>query len=243
LLRQKGVEIKIQKDMKQFLIAIAMVLALSMDAGAVAQKHRHTPRVEQVDSTKNDAIEAFSDTTGVASSNDSTDAYVSRRVYVSSDEDVKGIFEEVFGNLDNTAIAGMIFAATIIFIMFVLAPILIIVLVFYFVNKNRKERIKLAQMAMEKGQPIPDELLKDRVAKIDADDYQKGLRQMFTGIGLAIFLGIVAGEIGFGIGALVFFIGLGKWFIARQSRLSGNDSQFHTTNNFNNNDNLNKTEL
>ena len=44
--------------MKQLLISLMMVLALSMNTEAVAQKHRHTPRVEQVDSTKNtkDAI-------------------------------------------------------------------------------------------------------------------------------------------------------------------------------------------
>ena len=54
--------------MKQCLIAIAMVLTLSMNASATAQKHRHTPRTEQVDTTKNnqDAIEAFSDTTSTA---------------------------------------------------------------------------------------------------------------------------------------------------------------------------------
>jgi hypothetical protein len=97
-------------------------------------------------------------------------------------------------------------------------------------------------MAMEKGQPIPDELLKDRVAQIDDDEYQKGMRQMFTGIGLAIFLGLVAGEVGFGIGALVFFIGLGKWFIARQSRNMRNDSQYKDTSD-NINNNVNNTEL
>jgi uncharacterized membrane protein len=244
LLRQKGVEIKIQRDMKQFLIAIAMVLTLSMNAEAVAQNHRHTPRTEQVDSTQNnhDAIEAFSDTTGVASSNDSTDYVSRRRVYVDTDEDVNGIFHEVFGEVGHEAIGWMIFALVLIFIMFVLAPVLIIIAVFYFVNKNRKERIKLAQMAMEKGQPIPDELLKDRVAQIDDDEYQKGLRQMFTGIGLAIFLGIVAGKVGFGIGALVFFIGLGKWFISRQSRNMGNDSQGNQSSS-NINNNVNNTEL
>ena len=41
---------------------------------------------------------------------------------------------------------------------------------------------------------------------------------MFTGVGLAIFLGIILGDLGVGIGALVFFIGLGKYVIARQSR-------------------------
>ena len=37
--------------MKKFLFAIAMVLSLSMNADAAAQKHRHSPRTEQVDST------------------------------------------------------------------------------------------------------------------------------------------------------------------------------------------------
>jgi hypothetical protein len=59
---------------------------------------------------------------------------------------------------------------------------------------------------------------------------------MFTGVGLAIFLGFVAGKIGFGIGALVFFIGLGKWYIARQSGNTGNDP-LNNNNSLNNNSN------
>jgi uncharacterized membrane protein len=232
--------------MKKYLIAIAMVLTLSLNGDAVAQNHRHTPRTEQVDSTQNnqDAIEAFSDTTAATtSSGDSIDAYVNgKRIRIQTDEDVKGILQEVFGDIGHEAIGWMIMSIVIIFIMFVLAPVLIIIAIFYFVNKNRKERLKLAQMAMEKGQPIPDELLKDRVAQIDDDEYQKGMRQMFTGIGLAIFLGLVAGEVGFGIGALVFFIGLGKWFIARQSRNMRNDSQYKDTSD-NINNNVNNTEL
>ena len=228
--------------MKKYLIAIAMMLTLSMNADAAAQKHRHTPRTVQVDSTKNnrDAIEAFSDTTAIAG--DSIDAYANRHhISISADENVKGMVDEIFDNLDRNAIASMVFVIAIILIMFVLAPILIIIAVFYFINKNRKDRIKLAQMAMEKGQPIPDELLREKQSSWEKSDYQTGLRQMFTGVGLAIFLSIVAGKVGFGIGALVFFIGLGKWFIARQSGNVGNDSQFNNTTDINNN--VNHTEL
>ena len=215
-----------------------MVLTLSMNADAAAQHHRHTPRTEQTDSTKDNpsAIEAFSDTTTVA---DSTVADVQSGTHVSFsvDDDAVGVMEHVFGNLDKNAIAGMFFAAVIVFIIFVLAPILIIIAVFYFINKNRKDRIKLAQMAMEKGQPIPDELLKEKQNSISNDDYQTGIRQMFTGVGLAIFLGIVVGDIGFGIGALVFCIGLGKWFIARQSGIGRNNAQFDNTTDISNNRN------
>ena len=220
-----------------------MVLTLSMNADAAAQRHRHTPRTEQTDSTKNNpsAIEAFSDTTTVADSTVVDAQSGGSHVSYSSDDDVDGILGQVFGNLDKTAIAGMFFAAVIVFIIFVLAPILIIIAVFYFINKNRKDRIKLAQMAMEKGQPIPDELLKEKQDPMGKDEYQTGIRQMFTGVGLAIFLGLVAGKIGFGIGALVFCIGLGKWFIARQSGNVGNNSQFNNTTDINNH--LNQTGL
>ena len=95
--------------MKKYLFAIAMVLSLSMNADAAAQKHRHTPRTEQVDSTKNnrDAIEAFSDTTAVAG--DSIDAYSnSRHVSVYADDDVDGFMEQVFGSMDGKAFTGII---------------------------------------------------------------------------------------------------------------------------------------
>ncbi len=225
--------------MKKYLFAIAMVLSLSMNADAAAQKHRHSPRTEQVDSTKNnrDAIEAFSDTTAVAG--DSIDTYSHRHhiSFTADDEDVKGIFEEAFSGFDGKALTGVLIVLGTLFILFVLFPIIIIIAVIYFINRNRKDRIKLAQMAMEKGQPIPDELLKEKQASWDRSDYQTGLRQMFTGVGLAIFLGIVAGKVGFGIGALVFFIGLGKWFIARQSGNVGNDSHFNNTTDVSNNTN------
>ena len=225
--------------MKKYLFAIAMVLSLSMNVDAAAQKHRHTPRTEQVDSTKNnrDAIEAFSDTTTVADSTVVDAQSGSSHVTFSSDDDVDGVLHEVFRNLDGKDIAGMVFILLIILTIFLFAPIGIIIAIFYFVNKSRKDRIKLAQMAMEKGQPIPDELLKENQNSLSNDDYQTGIRQMFTGVGLAIFLGIVAGKVGFGIGALVFFIGLGKWFIARQSGNVGNDSHFNNTTDVSNNTN------
>ena len=217
--------------MKQFVIAIAMVLTLSMNANAAAQKHRHTPRTEQVDSTKNnqDAIEAFSDTTAVAANADDAedDEYISRRH--------RSSFEfSGWDGIDGKDIAGIIFVLSVVAIIFLIAPIAIIVAIFYFVNKNRREKYKLAQMAMQNGQPIPDQLLKENTASamVNKDDYNTGLRQMFTGIGLAIFLGIIIGKLGIGIGALIFFIGLGKWFVARQAR---NDAPMD----HNNYDNLN----
>ena len=182
--------------MKQLLLTIVLVLALSMNVEAIAQKHRHTPRTEQVDSTKaKDAIEAFSDTTTVA---DDSDSITSHRHIEYSEDDAKEIVREVFSNIDSKAVMGMLTAVGIIFILFVLFPIIVIIAVVFFINRNRKERLKLAQMAMQNGQPIPEQLLKEEAVQ-NSGDYQKGIRQLVIqglhpGVDrLAHHLGAVAG--------------------------------------------------
>ena len=64
---------------------------------------------------------------------------------------------------------------------------------------------------------------------------------MFTGVGLAIFLGIIIGNLGIGIGALVFFIGLGKWYVARQARNEA-PRDFQDYNNYKMNNNEQETD-
>ena len=202
--------------MKQLLMTIAMVLALGMNVEAAAQKHRHTPRTEQVDSTKaKDAIEAFSDTTAIDEEAED-DSYVTRSVTYSS-KDAQEL-KEVMDAVGGTFAPWVAVSIVSIVVIFLLAPLLIILVVFYFVNKNRKERYK--------GN-TPN-------TKEDSNDYTAGLRQIFLGIGLAIFLGIVAGKIGFGIGALVFCIGLGKVVIAKMSGANSDPLNDNHVDNYNN---------
>ncbi len=199
--------------MKKVLIVLTMMLALGMSVQAASQKHRHTPRgTELVDTTKQTSgVDAFSDTTSIDS------AYSSSfdDDWDSDDPIEKGVGKMLENMFSDTGLfSGMVIAIVAIVIIFLLAPILIILLIFYFVNKNRKEKMKLAQMAMEKGQPIPENLLNNQPDEL-GDEYQKGMRQCFVGVGLMIFLWYAAGSIGFGIGALVFCIGLGKVFAAK----------------------------
>lgn len=199
--------------MKKVLIVLTLMLTLGMSVQAASQKHRHTPRgTELVDTTKQSSgVDAFSDTTSINS------AYSSSfdDDWDSDDPVEKGVgkmLENIFS--DSAVVPGMVISIIAIVIIFLLAPLLIIIAIFYFVNKNRKEKMKLAQMAMEKGQPIPDELLNNVPDEV-SDEYQKGMRQCFVGVGLMIFLYFAAGTIGFGIGALVFCIGLGKVLAAK----------------------------
>lgn len=204
--------------MKKVLFVLILLLTLGMSTQAVAQKHRHTPRgTELVDTTKHSsAVDAFSDTTTV-------DSIVHAESMVEWDDnaDMNEEFKEftkVMDAINNSAwawLAWVVGIAVIILIVFLLlSPIFILILLFFLINRNRKQKVKMAQMAMENGQPIPDQLLETPAEEI-SDEYQKGLRQCFVGIGLAIFLWIAADGIGFGIGALVFFIGLGKVVAAK----------------------------
>ena len=218
--------------MKKYLIAIALMLTLGQTADAASQKHRHSPRTEQVDSAQktNDAIEAFSDTTTTTGVDEQEEDYVTyHRDFSKEDaQAIREVLDGVGGMIGPWAIVGLV---TIV-IMFLIAPLLIIFVIFYFVNKNRRERLKLAQMAIQNGQPIPNEVLNDTRNAIRNDDYQAGIRQMCVGAGLAVFLGLIVGELGVGIGALVFFIGLGKWYLGRQARMDNpNRNDFNNNNN------------
>lgn len=214
-------------DMKKGIFVLTLLLTLGMTVPTMAQKHRHTPRgTELVDTTKhNSAVDAFSDTTSVDTLYDNGTSHHSHSVSIDwdGDEDVEEALTKVFESIgeDSKLATGLIIAVVAIVVIFLLAPILILLLIFYFVNKNRKQKMKLAQMAMEKGQPIPEQLIETPKEEV-GDEYQKGLRQCFVGVGLAIFLGYAAGEIGFGIGALVFFIGLGK-VVAAKTAAKKND--------------------
>ena len=147
-------------------------------------------------------------------------------------EELKEVMESMGGFFEPWVAVSIVS----IVVIFLLAPLLIIFVIFYFVNKNRKERYKLAQMAIQNGQPIPDEVLKGNTPNTteESNDYTAGLRQIFLGIGLAIFLGFVVGKIGFGIGALVFCIGLGKVVIARKSGTNNDPLNNNRVDNYNN---------
>ena len=231
-------------NMKKLLFTMTVLLTLSIGLQAAAQKHRHSPRTALVDTTSTGGVDVYSDTT---STDTATVTKHSRKVtittptspwssrtttYEMDDDDFGRLFSNVFDSMGANGIAGMFFVLCVLLIIFVLAPVLIIVALFYFINKNRKEKMRLAQMAMQQGQPIPDQLLNNDPIS-DTDEYQKGMRQCFVGIGLMIFLGYAAGHVGFGIGALVFCIGLGKVFASKTSQRRNN----------NNNDLLNNDQL
>ena len=206
--------------MKKVLLTMTMLLLLGTHVQVAAQKHRHTPQQELVDSTNKDAVEVYSDTTTAATPAGAVDDDWTKED--DADERIEKHISRIVTSWDSKDALGVLLVLGVLLIIFVLAPVLIIVALFYFISKNRKEKMRLAQMAMQQGQPIPDQLLNEKPIDVD-DEYQKGMRQCFVGVGLMIFLGYAAGEVGFGIGALVFCIGLGKVFASKTAQKRNNE--------------------
>lgn len=210
--------------MKKYLIATVLLATLALPSQAAAQKHRHTPLTTVVaDSTQQqDEVEAFSDTTsldsGLTNSSTHTTSYY-RRIDLDED-DVKDLISDALSDpsMHKTLTGGLVIIG-ILLVLFVLAPLVILGLLFFFIYKNRKQKVRLAEAAMRNGQPIPDRLFDEKKPQSESPDQlrARGIRQTCLGIGLMIFLGYTAGNIGFGVGALVTAIGVGNLIIAHRN--------------------------
>ena len=87
-------------------------------------------------------------------------------------------------------------------------PLVVVFIVFFFRYKNRKAKYRLVEQALASGQPLPEHLFKDTES---IDTRSKGIKNVFAGIGLFIFLWAITGEFGLGcIGLLIMFTGFGQ---------------------------------
>lgn len=196
--------------MNKYLITTALMLALTfLPAASVVQAQPAAKvTVAIADSTQQqDELEAFSDTT------DTVTSAVTITYDDMDDDDLKEFERFIKIVSDNPSTNIMLYTMLGTIFVFVIAPIIVLALLFWFIYKNRKQRMQLAQQALQSGQQIPNEMTPPAELQ-DPDIWTKGVRQVALGAGLAIFLGLIVGEVGFGIGALVLCIGLGNLYIA-----------------------------
>ena len=99
-------------------------------------------------------------------------------------------------------------------------PIVLLFIIFYFRHKNRKAKYRLAEQALAQGQPLPPGFLKEVKAEVsEQSTLNKGIRNIFLGIGLFIFLWLLTTEVALGsIGLLIMFTGFGQVVIYYANR-------------------------
>lgn len=205
--------------MKRILVAIMTGLVLSATIPSMAQHHRHTPAasmtVKKAQNVKKSAdtaaIVAFSDTTSndadVDSVNDTRTAGWDKPYDM---DKVADIMEDAFLPIAQ------------VFIIFFLAPVMIIALIIYFIIKSRKQKIQLAEMALKNGQSIPADILRNNIAKgntpQNADLWSKGILKICLGMGIVMMGIFISMQLLKGIGFIVVFYGAGQAIIGWTTR-------------------------
>ena len=109
-------------------------------------------------------------------------------------------------------LSAMVIFCVIFGLLFVLAPLIIFVLLIRYLVRRHNDRMKLAEMAMEKGINVPE---CDRPIDKQSDEYlvKRGLRNAFLGAGLCAMFSWWDVDFLAGIGALIIFYGSGQTLI------------------------------
>lgn len=198
--------------MKKTIFLMAMLLTLSAAApmaSAAQQSHRNRPHTQMVDknATDEEGVVAYSDTvtadTASAANGGATfdnDAPVSRDELLS-----------FYNSLPGWIVKLYVFVPMLLCF---LAPIIVVLLVIRYFMRRHKDRVRLAEMAMEKGEPFTDEL-KPLSKKSPEYMWRRGVRNTSIGAGLMIFFWFFGMQSLMGIGALVACIGLGQMFLVK----------------------------
>jgi hypothetical protein len=118
---------------------------------------------------------------------------------------------DVGSTLVSIIVPGMVF-------LFVLA---IVGGAFYVGYRETKERQETLRLAIEKGLPIPPELVEGASAERNPDkDLRAGIRQIFIGLGVGVLLWFVSPfKNVWAVGAMIAIFGLGNlvaWLVGRR---------------------------
>ena len=206
--------------MKTKNIFLAMIVALMSTAICPAQEGESTKEgiaaVEEIVSD-NSTDNSASTTTTAHRSGSWTVTYTNDTI---SGDDAEELLEELFeeheglaelmgglaGGLAGlgAATGGLLIAALTLFCIFGLPILAIILIVWLIVRASRRSSSNAGQAVMQNE---VDATGRDRAL------FNKGVRNVCLGIGLAIFLGIWMGDFGVGIGVLIVCIGIGELLV------------------------------
>ena len=160
-----------KKNMFIWVIALLLAANTTASAASAAQQHRHTPRTTVVDDKGKQQASADSAAAAKAASQGETTVAYSDTTSATVDEEWEddsqpSAYSQYYRHelTDNQAFAERMFdkisesgkyLVAIIFIIFIGAPLILLLMIFYFINRNRQDKIRLAEMALKHGQPIP----------------------------------------------------------------------------------------
>ena len=215
------------------LITITLALALlatspAHQAMAKGQKGKATvttttnaPAVN--DSTDEEGIVAYSDTTGTDAEDDSVTYYNGKGNTASLDwnnDQADSLLErwalELLGGTAGFWASAFATLVVILVFLFLCSPFIVLGLFIWYLVRRNRQRLEFARQAMENGQPIPQEMLSMEL-QTDSYMWSKGVRNVFLGLGLIVFGLFINIETLAAVGALLICMGAGQCVIAKTS--------------------------
>lgn len=126
--------------------------------------------------------------------------------------DVEGLLSKQMDGLMD-GFKGFVLISIITVISIFALPAIIIFLVLNYRSKKRKERYQVIEKAIESGQPLPEEFVRE--TKVEDDNIRvKGIKNIFLGLGLAIFFYAMTDVLFLAcIGLLIMLNGIGQLVI------------------------------
>ena len=208
--------------MKKILLSLVAVMLLGSAVPMEAQRHRHTPRTAVVDDTKADnGIEAYSDTSSTVQPIDTTayDATTDADDINDSNRYDPSRFSDPFSwfaFLGTSGFVGILITVLLIgvVLLFLFMPLIIVLLIIRYLVRRHNDRVRLAEKAMEQGQPLGES---EMPLNKKSPDYlwRRGVRNVSIGAGLALFFWFLGADSLVGIGLLVACLGVGQMFMVR----------------------------
>lgn len=219
--------------MKKLILALVLISVgiCDMSFASSAPKHRYQPSATEAEAGKEDVAQAdTAQVTGMPVQGEGTEAY-SDTTSVTADEagqdDVDwrtnhsfyspvrydSPFDYVGTIFGKGALFALLFFCLLFALLLLFAPFVIVILLIRYLKRRHEDRIKLAEMAMQSGQPISEE---KKSIEMQSEEFlvKRGLRNAFLGLGLATMFMLWDASFLAGVGALVFFYGLGQVAIA-----------------------------
>lgn len=194
---------------------MALFVALTSTAIAVAQTGESTiegvPVVEEIMTDSNSADEteaAVKTTTKVGTwhittyTNDSLGSTETIEFTEEIFDDMPDFLKGLFGLTGLSIASGTIFFVLVVLLCIFGLPLILIFALLFLIFRKRKEPANTYQPTEATTASASDRTL-----------FNKGVKNICLGVGLAIFLGIWMGDFGVGIGILVICIGIGELLV------------------------------
>ena len=200
---------------------VHQAMAKGQKGKATATATTNAPAVN--DSTDEEGIVAYSDTTETDAQGDSVTYYNGKGNTASLDwnnDQADSLLErwalELLGGTAGFWASAFATLVVILVFLFLCSPFIVLGLFIWYLVRRNRQRLEFARQAMENGQPIPQEMLSMEL-QTDSYMWSKGVRNVFLGLGLIVFGLFINIETLAAVGALLICMGAGQCVIAKTS--------------------------